>query len=51
MNMMENMMDPNVIDYYIINCEIPSIITIQSCYQSDFGKPVLGNTRDKRQFC
>ena len=26
--MIEKMMDPNIIDYYIINCAIPSIITI-----------------------
>mgnify|MGYP001803983307 CR=1 FL=1 len=33
------MMDFNIIDYYIINCTIPSIITIENCYQIDFGKP------------
>ena len=27
LNMIEKMMDPNIIDYYIINCAIPSIIT------------------------
>ena len=32
-------MDPNIIDYYIINCAIPSIITIENRYQIDFGKP------------
>ena len=40
--MIEKMMDPNVIDYYIINCTIPSIITIETIekrYQIDFGKP------------
>ena len=37
---MEKMMDPNIIDYYIINCAIPSIITIENRYQTDFGNPV-----------
>ena len=37
---MEKMIDPNIIDYYIINCAIPSIITIENRYQIDFGKPV-----------
>ena len=41
LNMMEKMMDPNIIDYYIINCAIPSIITIENCYQIDFGKPAF----------
>ena len=36
---MEKMMDPNIIDYYIINCAIPLIITIETRYQIDFGKP------------
>ena len=40
LNMMEKIMDPNIIDYYIVNCAIPSIITI--CYQIDFGKPYGG---------
>ena len=39
--MMGKMMDANMIDYYIINCAIPSIITIENCYQIDFGKPVV----------
>ena len=39
LNMMEKMMDPNVIDYDIINCAIQSIFTIQNLYQIDFGKP------------
>ena len=39
LNMMEKKMDPNIIDYYIINCAIPSIITIENRYQIDFGKP------------
>ena len=39
LNMIEKMMDPNIIDYYIINCAIPSIITIENCYQINFGKP------------
>ena len=38
--MIEKMMDPNIIDYYIINCAIPSIIvTIENRYQIDFGRP------------
>ena len=41
LNMIEKMMGPNVIDYYIINCAIPSIITIaiKNRYQIGFGKP------------
>ena len=39
LNMIEKMMDPNIIYYYIINCTIPSIITIENRYQIDFGKP------------
>ena len=39
--MMEKMMDPNIIDYYIINCAIASIITIENRYQIDFGKPAF----------
>ena len=42
LNMIEKMMDPNIIDYYIINCAIPSIITIENRYQIDFGKPDAG---------
>ena len=38
LNKIEKMMDPNIIDYYIINCAIPSIITIENLYQIDFGK-------------
>ena len=38
LNMMEKMMDPSIIDFYIINCAIPSIITIENRYQIDFGK-------------
>ena len=37
--MIEKMMDSNIIDYYIINCAIPSIITNENRYQIDFGKP------------
>ena len=44
LNMIEKMMDSNIIDYYIINCAIPSIITIENCYQIDFGKPGVGYT-------
>ena len=40
--MIEKMMDPKIIDYYIINCAIPSIITIENRYQIDFGKPGYG---------
>ena len=39
LNMIEKMMDPNMIDYYIINCAIPLIITIENRYQIAFGKP------------
>ena len=39
LNMMEKMMDSNIIDYYIINCAIPSIMIIENRYQIDFGKP------------
>ena len=39
LNMIERMMDPNIIDYYMISCAIPSIITIENRYQIDFGKP------------
>ena len=35
--MIEKMMDPNIIDYYIIKCAIPS--KIENRYQIDFGKP------------
>ena len=42
LNMIEKMMDANIIDYYIIDCAIPSIITIENCYQIDFDKPVGG---------
>ena len=30
LNMIEKMMDPKIIDYYIINCAIPSTITIKN---------------------
>ena len=36
---MEKMMDPNIIDYYIMDCAIPSKITIEYRYQIEFGKP------------
>ena len=39
--MVEKMMDPNIIDYNIINCAIPLIITIKNRYQIDFGKQVF----------
>ena len=41
--MIEKMMNPNIIDYYIINFAIPSIITIENRYQIDFGKPASDN--------
>ena len=48
LNMIETMMDPNIglIDYYIINCAIPAIITIENRYQIDFGKPAHFPTLD-----
>ena len=33
-------MNPDLIDYYIINCPIPSKIAIENRYQIDFGNPV-----------
>ena len=42
LNMMKKMMDPIIIDYYIINCAISSIITIIIVTKSFFGKPVSG---------
>ena len=36
---MQKMMDPNLIDYYIINCAKPLKITIKNSYQIDFGNP------------
>ena len=39
LNMIGKKMDPDIIDYYINNCAIPSIITIENRYQIDFGKP------------
>ena len=45
LNMIEKM-DPNIIDYYIINCAIPSIITIENRYQIDFGKPANHASND-----
>ena len=46
---MENMMDPNFIDYYIINYAIPSIITIENRYQIDFGNP--DHRTQERNYC
>ena len=40
LNMIEKMMDPNIIDYYIINYLIPSIMKIENRYRINFGKPV-----------
>ena len=34
---MAKKMDPNLIDYYIIDCAIPSKIAIESTYQINFG--------------
>ena len=34
LNMIEKMMDPNIIDYYIINCAIPSKIVTKSILAS-----------------
>ena len=45
LNVMVKMMYPNIMDYYIINCAIPSIISIQNCYQIDFNKPVTDPTQ------
>ena len=41
LSMMEKMMYPNIIDYYVISCAIPAIITIttENRYQIDFGLP------------
>ena len=36
---MQKMMDPSLIDYYLIDCAIPLIITIKYRYQIDFGNP------------
>ena len=44
LNMIEKMMERHIIDYYIINCALPLIISIDNCYQIDFGKP--GNSSD-----
>ena len=37
LNMMGKVMDPNLIYYNINNCAIPSKITIEYRYQTDFG--------------
>ena len=41
LNMIEKMMDPNIIDYmyYIINCAIPSMVTIENRSLLNFGEP------------
>ena len=44
--MNEKMMNPDIIDYYMFNCTIPSIITIKNCYQIDFSKPVHDNIKN-----
>ena len=45
LNVLGKMMYPNIMDYYIINCAIPSIISIENSYQIDFGKPVTDPTQ------
>ena len=35
------MMDPNSIDYYIIEWAIPSKITIENRFQIDFDNPAI----------
>ena len=47
LNMIEKIMDLNIIDYYIINCAKPSIITIEKRYQMDFGKPARNQQRNQ----
>ena len=47
---MEKKMDPNIIDYYIINCAIPSIVTIENRYQVDFGKPDIWWQTDRNWY-
>ena len=37
LNMVGKVMDPNLINYNIINCAIPSKITIEYRYQNEFG--------------
>ena len=41
LNMVEKMIDANIIDYmyYIINCAIPSMVTIENRSLINFGKP------------
>ena len=38
-------MDPNFIDYYIIDYAIPLIFTIENCYRIDFGNPGANQLR------
>ena len=51
LNIIEKMVDPNIIDYYIFNCAIPSVITIENRYQIDFGKPADHATLRNRDIC
>ena len=44
--MIEKMMDPNIIDYYVINCAIPSIITIEKIVT----KSILASHRQHTEF-
>ena len=44
-------MDPNSIDYYIIDCAIPPIITIKNPYQIDFCNPGSRYFRIKKFIC
>ena len=40
--MMEKMMDPNLIDYYPIDCAISSKIGIKNGYEIDFSNHIKG---------
>ena len=46
--MIEKMMGQNIIHYYIINCAIPSTITIKNHYQIDFGKPSFWDLKTQK---
>ena len=35
----KKMMDPNIIDYYLINCAVPSLITMKIVTKSILAKP------------
>ena len=36
---MEKMMDPNLVDYNLVDCAIPLKIAMENRYQIDFGNP------------